>query len=104
MIDAATLASCDPGIRHMVELVNSLGVTTSDSGDGSKFGHMEGALPFPHVIATVHRSVAFGMADTIRLALVDGFDDWHVDVTYSTRDGHCVLMVYKLDIEVGESK
>ena len=40
----------DPGIREIVKKLNNAGFITTDSGDGSKYPDMEGALPFPMIV------------------------------------------------------
>ena len=42
-------AGLDPGIRDLVAAFLRAGIKTTDSGDGSKFREMEGALDCEHV-------------------------------------------------------
>ena len=43
----------DSGIKDLVITLQAAGWVTTDSGDGSKYGKMEGALPYRHVFIQV---------------------------------------------------
>lgn len=103
-LSADQIDQLDPGVRTLVQVVRALGYETTDSGDGSKFGDMDGALPFPHVCARIsthlpamhavqaahslHRRLAdairFGRMPEVKLA---------VEVSYSTADKIAILTV-----------
>ena len=51
VLDADTIAGLDPGIRDLVVWMVSLGIPTSDSGDGVSKPDMECALKVPNVFA-----------------------------------------------------
>ena len=99
----------DPGIRFTVKWLHERGFTTTDSGDGSKAGEMEGALDIPHVaikpggeeheypyaINLAH--LAQQTANRLREELWD--DGRHVEpgtiqATYDPFDGSWVIMLY----------
>jgi hypothetical protein len=86
----------DPGIRDLVVYLRACGWDTIDSGDGSKVGEMECALPYRHVAA---RSRVNLISDShwllwdLRAAEPD--TDWHVDATYSPNDGESILFGYE---------
>ena len=88
MNEQQILDECDPGIRDTVKLLREAGFKTCDSGDGSKVDWMEGALPYPHVVATTTQEKFFAEVD--RMASVLG-DPWIVEGSYSSVDGVCVL-------------
>lgn len=86
----------DPGIRDVVRAINEWGWKTTDSGDGSKAGEMECALPYPHVVAeTSHKGIAEsaeGLAACLNRRFGPG---WHVEATYSTKDEKALLVAIK---------
>lgn len=87
----------DPGIRAMVRAINEWGWETCDSGDGSKAGEMECALPYPHVFAYARDArrlldEAHELADKLH----ERFGaDWYVETNYSTKDRLALLYALK---------
>lgn len=84
----------DPGVRAHVRALNDAGFETTDSGDGSKSGWMEGAVEWPHVVCVVEPGAL--VADAHRcaevLALPPFGAGWTVEASYSPHDG--VAMLY----------
>ena len=78
----------DSGVRDIVYALIDAGFRTTDSGDGSKVGWMEDALPFPHVVAM---SSPESMVEDAHRMLSHLPDGWVVEATYSTEDGYCTL-------------
>jgi crotonobetainyl-CoA:carnitine CoA-transferase CaiB-like acyl-CoA transferase len=56
-----------PGMVCVVALLRALGYKTTDSGNGK--GQMEGALPFPHVVAVVSPVDLVSEANRLKLIL-----------------------------------
>lgn len=85
----------DPGISEAVRLLWDAGFQTTDSGDGSKAGSQEGALPYPHVFAVVEPARMAAEADRARGVPwgVLGLGEPEVEATYSPDDGVAVLAV-----------
>ena len=85
----------DEGIREAVWKLMAAGFRTTDSGDGSKFGHMEHALPFPHVFAKISpQHQMCHKAERAKNVLGTG---WVVEATYSTADKTCILFCRKME-------
>jgi len=84
-IDLSTL---DEGIRDIVELLQGKGFNTTDSGDGSKYGKMEGALPYPHVIIKADPIDVKEQA----LALAKILPEWEVE--YNVKVGDPLAVIY----------
>lgn len=89
------VAELSPGVRDLVVWLRRHGFETTDSGDGSSHATgMECALPFPHVVMTVHPNVMILRAVALQTLLegagVDfGDEDKTVtlEATYSPTDG-----------------
>lgn len=103
MITKEEIAGLDPKIRNLVLLINQIGYTTTDSGDGSKFGQMEGALNIPHVV------IQLPQEDRTKDALIkDAFILWailkkqlkaearprlNIEISYSIKDNLGLFIV-----------
>jgi hypothetical protein len=89
----------DPGIRDLVVYLRARGWNTIDSGDGSKAGTMECALPYRHVAARPRFGLMVPDAHQFLAALRDAEPDteWHVDATYSPNDGESIVFGYEKD-------
>lgn len=79
----------DPGIRELVLRLREHGFRTTDSGDGSKFGTTEGALPFPHVVMVAHPETLVLETDRLhywrdKLGIED--PSWEIVATYTPAD------------------
>ena len=89
------LLSTDPGVQDLLFLLYRNGYETTDSGDGSKYGVMEGALDCPHVFGTVPEEDEF-IAFSHHL-LEDlktwGYPDASVEVNYSPNDNQRVFYI-----------
>lgn len=70
----------DEGVREIVRELRRLMLRTVDSGDGSKFGTMAGALPYPHVVIQSDRLTWFNDASVTAGALGPG---WQVEMNGS---------------------
>lgn len=100
--DSFNAADLDAGIRAVVLWLRAGGFDTTDSGDGvskpaASYASGE-ALPFPHVVARLGRGADLVWeARDMRRLLVDRpespvyLQDWHVEASYSTRDGVVLL-------------
>jgi hypothetical protein len=87
----------DPGIRSVVIALLRRGWDTTDSGDGSKAGTMECALPFRHVAAVT--APGYVVRDARRF-LADLRDiapgvNWYVEGSYSPNDERTFLFGYE---------
>jgi len=74
----------DSGIRDIVRKLREAGFETTDSGDGSKYDTMGGALAYPHVFIEVPDAGSI-IDEAHRAATLLG-DDWEVEASYSTRN------------------
>lgn len=94
----ATYEEMDAGIRDTVRLLRNNGFDTTDSGDGSKAGHMGCAIEFPHVFCAMQRFEDFvSQADKAQGLLGD---DWTVEASYSAKDQRTFLMCMKYPLSV----
>lgn len=92
----------DVGIRDLVVYLIGAGFYTTDSGDGSKVGKVEGALPFKHVFIRVMSGVLQERANDLlnearRFGLTVGecgTAPWYIQATYDPcADNYAVLML-----------
>lgn len=68
LLTAEQVAELDPGIRMTVQWLREHNFDTCDSGDGSKAGTMECALPYPNV--TMRAAPDKLLAETRRLRML----------------------------------
>lgn len=85
----------DAGIVKAVRLLWEAGYTTTDSGDGSKFEYMDGALEYPHVV--VRTTPENLIADTHRILNLNwseaGYDLPKVEGSYCANDEIAIVFV-----------
>lgn len=96
----------DPGIVEHVRVLNAHGFTTTDSGDGSKEGRVEGAVGWPHVVCVVAPCDLLKEADRCMEVLRQPpfGPGWTVEASYSPHDGIAVLYCAKYPQEDAEEE
>lgn len=90
-------ASLDDGIRATVQGLREAGFNTTDSGDGSKAGFMEGAMDRPMVaVLAQSRATICDDADALLGWLSEHEPErlWDVSATYAPRDGVAVIVAF----------
>ena len=96
MTDEERTMTLDPGIRDIVELIQRLGYTTTDSGDGVSKPADERDFDVPHVVVRFDRgALLFDRAWALHHTLFGaGHRSVVVEASYSTGDGVAVLVVF----------
>lgn len=89
----------DSAIRSVVLSLRAHGFNTTDSGDGSKAGTMEGALDIPHVFATTGPDAMIREADRLLYWLIghgsdEGVRAARVEATYLPQDAVAMLALF----------
>jgi hypothetical protein len=93
--DDLDYSQLDAGIRDAVRFVRSHGFVTTDSGDGSKFGAMDGALPFPHIVVRVEDEAMMGSeAERLhRLAQINLGPEWRAELSWGVGGPALVMLL-----------
>jgi hypothetical protein len=88
-------ARLDPGIRRLVAHLRTLGIPTTDSGDGVSKPAGERALDVPHVFAVYNRNDwRTALADAERVgSLLPARDGSEVTLAFNAHDKQLVLAI-----------
>ncbi len=83
----------DPGIKATVELLQSEGFDTCDSGDGVSKDPEDRAMDVPHVFVAATRYDMLFEADRM-LGVLD--ESWTIEASYNPSDRHATILAYRM--------
>lgn len=82
----------DPGIKDAVELLQSNGFKTCDSGDGVSKDQGDRVMDFPHVFSSVAPDRMLTEADRMLTVMGPG---WTIEASYNPADRHAIILAYR---------
>lgn len=95
MTDEPPWEELDPGIEPVVRALWNAGYEPTDSGDGSKHGTMECALPVPHVFCAAALRHPIDVHNICRVLDRAGIQYTEVKYTYA-QDGYAMFEVWPI--------
>ena len=104
VLEQRIVSELDPGIRALVVWLNEMGYRTCDSGDGGKYGKMEGAMPFPNVAMTSTPARMIEDAQLLRTLLIQrgvafggrGDSSPQIQANYDPQDMVAAIMLFNV--------